>query len=61
MNKIAVWSEWSDVMQCWVWRYGVQDDAHVVPAGTAMRWHDAMAAAELLLYSQHHAQPLQAA
>lgn len=58
MNKVVIWSEHSDVMDCWVWRYGIQNTAGKrTPVGTSPKWADALTAAELLLYAQHHAQP----
>jgi hypothetical protein len=56
--KLHVWAERPEPASCWVWRYGFDDatGAHV-PAGSAMAWHEALVAAEMLLYAQHHAVP----
>lgn len=56
--KVRIWTERSDIMDCWLWRYVATDGTWTTPTGTALRWHDARVAAELLLYAQHHARPV---
>ena len=58
--KACVWSERSDLMQCWVWRYGIQTGPRPedrIPAGTATQWIDAMMHAELLYLAQSRTVP----